>query len=615
MPVRHGNHSRTRAGAGRRKHGGPPPPAAHPPRQVRGRAPAPTGRYDRVVEASSDEQETEDHAEVRRSRRWAIAPVAAVAVLISGIGAWQLFDGDESVEKVHVAGPAHPSTGPVLEWTEFNPGLDDSDFLGPLEPLGDGRVLMRAFGDYSDGTVPASRFLVTENGVDWSDVPMPNEVSPVYHDLVGVRWLIAGYDLAGEISPVTGGAEDGNGQVLSQYRAFFSDDRGASWTESEFDFSSSSIEVPPTYEYLPFFVSAALTSGENMVIVFQGEDEGEDTGPDSGNGVSSGSEEDTRENPKAWIFASDGGAFEQVAEYDGWIHGRFIGGSFGTPAGFSLQRYVEGGTEQVPARSSTLASPGGRIWSETKSASPFALTALGPDGSLWRTVWLGTGYGLHRFDREETLTTEVVFDNSLPFGVAAGPSGLAVNAMTVPGIELFALPDQRITKDGYELRLNEPEGGFTLWDLATGAAVYECGREVLWVIGPASAGSVCEFRYPEDDNAEMDAVVLVFEDGQTGAELVSFTRGELLPTFPLWVITGLTIDGQEQEQWLGWSADGVEWGWQSPADAFGIDPRSEANEATVWLAVGDGFVLAQVQYVDNSPPYSSSTRWFIAQVP
>ena len=351
-----------------------------------------------------------------------------------------------------------------------------------------------------------------------------------------------------------------------------------------------------------------------MVIVLWGEEVGASTVPDSGSGAFSGSEGETGENRKSWIFASDGGTFEQVAEYDGSIYGGFFGWSFGTPAGFSLF-YVEDGTGHQPARPSTLTSPDGRIWSQSESAGRYVSTAFGPDGSQWRTTWLGAGYGLHRYDREGALTTEVALDNSLPFLVSAGPSGVAVNVMTIPGTDLFTLPDQRIAKEGYELRLNEPEGGFSLWDLATGTAVHECGREVLWAQTLVFAEGACEFVYPETDNADMESVVLVFEDKQTGAELASFTRGELLPSFPLWVITGLVVDGPEQEeQWLGWSVDGVEWGWQTPADAFGIEPY-EADDRLVELAVGDGFVLARIQHYDDYSPYLSRSHWFIAQAP
>jgi len=567
------------------------------------------------VEVSSDGGQAESAAKVGRGRRRAIAAVVAVVLVVGGFGVWRLVDRDGSDGEVHVTGPGGVSTGPVLEWAEFDPALEDADPSGFFESLGDGRIIMRTYRLEGDEAELGMRFLVTENGFDWSEVPIPTGLWPPQFDLSGNRWLVAGYDLRSEPGSLDEDTEDRDTRVLAGYRAFYSDDQGANWTESEIDFSSSSIQVPTTFDLLPYFVTAALTSGDHMVIVLQGDENDTTAALDSDSTVASRSGQESKKRSKARIFASDGGAFEQVAEYDGSIYSGVIGGSFSTPAGFSLSLNIEDATEQAPARPYTLTSSDGRIWNESEGAGSLSPTAFGPDGSLWRTAWLGTGYGLHRFDREGDLTTEVALDNALPFFVAAGPSGLVVNAMTVPGRNLFAIPDQRIAKEGYELRLNEPEGGFSLWDLATGIAVHECGPEVLWFPGWTPLEGDCGFTYPEDDNADVDAEVLVFEDMRTGGELVSFTRGELLPAFPLWVITGLVVDSPgEGEQWMGWSADGAEWGWQTPADAFGIDP-AEANEATVWLAVGDGFVLASVQQIDNSPPYSPSTRWFIAQVP
>ena len=538
--------------------------------------------------------------------------MAGVVLLAGGIGVWRLLDRGGSDNEIHVTDPAGASTGPVLEWTEFDPGLDNADALGILEPLGDGRILIQAHRFEGDEAGPGFRLLVTENGFDWSEVPIPTGLWPPHFDLSGDRWLVAGYDISTEPGSSNGDPEGDISRVLAGYRAFYSDDQGANWTESAIDFSSSSIQVPAEYDLLPYFVTAALASGDHMVIALQGDEAEASAASDSGNGVSRGSGKETRERPKARIFASDGGAFEQVAEYDGSIYSGVISGHVSTPAGFTLNLYVEGETEQEPARPYTLTSPNGRIWSQSEGAVPSYVTTRGPNGSLWRMVWLSTGYGLHHFDREGTLKAKVAFDNSLPFRVVAGPSGLAVNAVTLPGTDLFTLPDRRITKEGYELRLNEPEGGFTLWDLPAGAAVSECSREDLWARGLVPAEDDCQFTYPRDDNVEMDAEVLVFEDLQTGTELVSFTRGELSPTFPLWIITGLAVDGAEEEQWLGWSANGIEWSWQTPADAFGLDPY-KPDEVGVDLAVGDGFVLARLeQWSDHPLPQD---RWFIAQVP
>ena len=170
------------------------------------------------------------------------------------------------------------------------------------------------------------------------------------------------------------------------------------------------------------------------------------------------------------------------------------------------------------------------------------------------------------------------------------------------------MPSGRVAKDGHELRSNEPEGSITLWDLSAGTAVYELGPEILIEGFPEG---VREIEQPVDDE-NMDAVVLVFEDPETGDDLVSFTREELLP-IPFFFLN--TIEGSPQpEMWVGWSVQGVDWGWQTLADAFGIE-ADESGDPWVELAVGDGFVLARVQQINDSPPYSLTIRWFIARVP
>ncbi len=565
------------------------------------------------MDARPDGGQAKSPIQVGHPRRWALGVVAAVILFVGGIGAWVLLGGSGSDNGVHDSGPGGVSTGQVLEWAEFDPDLGDADIPGLFEPLEDGRILMSAHRLEGDEAELGLRLLVTENGFEWSEVPIPTGLWPPQFDLSGKRWLVAGNDIRRESDSSVRDPNGGDSPGLVEFRAFYSDDQGASWTESGFDYSSSSMQEPTTYDFPSYFPTAVLASGDHMVIVLQGDESDTSAGSDSDSAVAGRSGEESEMRPKARIFASDGGNFEQVAEYDGSIYNSIIFENVSTPAGFSLTLHVEGATEQAPFRPYTLTSPDGRTWSKSEGPLSFFPAALGPDGSQWKTAWTGTGYGLHQFDREGTLTTEVAFDNAIPFQVAAGRSGLAVNAAAFPGSNIFALPDKQIAKDGYELRLNEPEMGFTLWDLAAGAAVYECGPEVLWVRGFAPFEGDCRFKGPEDDDTEMDAEVLVFEDRESGVELVSFTRGELAPEFPLWIFTGLVFDSPDQEeQWLGWSADGAEWGWQTPADAFGIDP-AEADEPRVLLAVGDGFVLARMQqFSDQGLPQD---RWFIAQVP
>ena len=150
-----------------------------------------------------------------------------------------------------------------------------------------------------------------------------------------------------------------------------------------------------------------------------------------------------------------------------------------------------------------------------------------------------------------------------------------------------------MAKGGYELRYNEPEGGVTLWDLDAGAAVYVyeaadiMSEEPLQGVHAVSSG---------------DGLQVVFEDPETGADLVTFTAEDLASIF-MPAVDGsaapLTSDGYEPpEMWVGWSADGTFWGWQPTAEAFGIDD----GELWAEFAVGGDFVLARVQTIEVQVP-------------
>jgi len=95
---------------------------------------------------------------------------------------------------------------------------------------------------------------------------------------------------------------------------------------------------------------------------------------------------------------------------------------------------------------------------------------------------------------------------------------------------------------------------------------------------------------------------VVFEDPETGADLVTFTAEDLAPIF-MPAVDGstapLTSDGYEPpEMWMGWSADGTLWGWQPMAEAFGIDD----GELWAEFAVGGDFVLARVETIELQVP-------------
>ena len=106
----------------------------------------------------------------------------------------------------------------MLQWTEIDTGFVD---LFGIESVGDGRVIARAWHDTdtTENTYVAEMIVVTTNGTDWTELPMPAGIVPDHIDISGDRWVVAGPDA---------GSDPFDGALG---RAFFSDDGGASWTE------------------------------------------------------------------------------------------------------------------------------------------------------------------------------------------------------------------------------------------------------------------------------------------------------------------------------------------------------------------------------------------------
>ena len=519
--------------------------------------------------------------------------------------------------------PAELSSGPVLQWNEIDPGLAGHY---RIQSVGDGRVLAFTRGDSGGGVV------VTTNGTDWTELSVPDGIDLEHVGISGDRWLVAGRR---EGSP--------GGDMLE--RVFFSDDRGRTWTEIAPDFPSA----PSTPTPLPPYVlewsglASALVSGEHMVIVVWSRvdldlhalladrgllaDGKSLFGWFAGNGlvkIDVGDAYDP-ENPEAftragsesieltydqlalttdqqrlleghgdsWIrlFRSDGSTAELAAEYKGWG-----AAGVGTETGFVL--HVLGPLEVV------VESSDGRVWKEipTDAFEAYAPSPRGVDehGTIWSTVPLiGAATVVKNFSYGEDPTTVAILRGlDLNRGLAVGPAGLAATAQTLFDVRsndsVFRGLSGRVSKDGYELRYGEPPDGVTLWDLADDAAIYVFENEDLtdasWPPG------VREYR---GDGGEWSAGL--FQDPETRADLVTFTRHDLAYVFG----TG-SLFLEDSEIWIGWSEDGVAWGWQTVADAFGTTD----DQSRVRLAVGRDFVLALVQEA-----FAVEPRLFIARVP
>ena len=120
----------------------------------------------------------------------------------------------------------------------------------------------------------------------------------------------------------------------------------------------------------------------------------------------------------------------------------------------------------------------------------------------------------------------------------------------------------------------------------------------------------------------------MFEDPDTGEDLVAFTMDELEPWIedPNFLAT-TDIRPEQLEAWVGWSAGGTDWGWQTLSDAFGLAGLTDVEKefTNVELAVGNDFVLARVQAYQADPSDSSddnglmlagqTPRWFFAAMP
>ena len=551
--------------------------------------------------------------------------------------------------------PQITSTGPVLEWTEIDPGFDN---LFKLESVGDGRVIARAWND-GDGGFFGQRVVVSANGTDWIEVPIPEGLFPEQVNVSADRWV------------VTGRIPDVDRSDIGPDRVFFSDDQGVTWTEVAIDIPA---EASSPYAGLSLRASSVLVSGERIVVPlltfpsFDGQALLADLGllppgkrvifslptPD---GVSFtlidadapypysdltstafsltavyGALVFTDEHDLAYdeldltydevgltfdemfdltnpfdvlqtrFYVSDGSSGEVAASFDG-----LISSGAATGDGFTLITVDDSG-------GTVLSSPDGFAWSAGPSLGPdFFAGTVAADGTTW-TVTSGAGpsFAVQRATPGQGLATVAALDGFSDLGLlVVGPAGLVLTgtAQDIP----FGIGNEpvvsRVDRDGYELRYNEPEGGLTLWDLADGAAVYVFGPEDILTDTPPDG-----IRQVDDG----PSIALVFENPDTGEDLVTFTADDLAFLFGMASAQLDTAPGGEPErplQWVGWSPDGTRWGWQSLADAFGID------DSTIWaeFAVGQDFIVARVASWETSDPAAVSsaqpTRWFLATVP
>ena len=558
-----------------------------------------------------------------------------------------------------ITGSQQLSTGPVLEWTEIDPGFDD---LFALKPVGDGRVTARAWTEDEGEGLFGQRIVVSANGTDWTEVTLPEGLFPEQVNIASDRWVVTGLFL------------DSGRPEEAIDRVFFSDDHGSTWTELVLELPSTSMSP---YAFERWRASLVLVSGEQMVLALSGltmidgqallEDVGrlpvgkrvaftlptpdgvsftlidanaphpygsftstawglaavysrldEEALPEpiSEELVLTYDEVDFTEaelfdlfapeaGPLTRILASKGTTSEVVAGFEGWV----VSGA-ATEEGFIVTTLDNGGAR-------VLSSRDGLAWSEDPSLGPgFASGTVAADGTIWWVTFeAAESFDLQQARLGEVPTTVATFDG-LPLPLTVGPAGLVVVAERDLSRSLRrarGLPAEgRVARDGYELRYNESEGSLTLWDLAEDTVIYEFGPEEMQSDTPPDGVQVI------DDGR---AAGVVFEDPDTGAELVAFTEDDmafLVGMAAAELRSASSGDPDWPELWVGWSADGNAWGLQRLADAFGI------HDAVIWpeFAVGRDFVVVRVASFQPPNPADPTddgqvlpTRWFLARIP
>ncbi|WP_419845922.1 hypothetical protein [Candidatus Poriferisocius sp.] len=651
---------------------------------IRGRVDTPSAR----PPVSSIAERAAARAKARNARRTVVGIAASIALVAGGIAAWNALDDDQPTQVIVVdeppttsepaptadpvdglpdtppvtpadsSGPATPeslSTGPVLEWTEFDPASvfgADVTHIGRIHSVGDGRVLALVYGP------SGSQVLVSANGVDWAVVPMPPDFDPEHIDITSSRWLVTGLGANRGTFQGPGLLSDDQGPTPAsetapipslRHQAFFSDDQGATWTDLGFS-------LDPAEESAR--VAAALVSGENMVVAVNSRkhpdvasvivarglvpDKESIRGWTSVEGDTVSFTRDESSAPESFeltaeeeallfggireharLYYSDGGPAQVVAEFPGAATG-----GYGTDDGFHLALLGYYQDEQL------LTSSDGLQWSQApllySDGAPdwgYASWHSSPEQTIWTSGQTGRDY---RIELAEGVYAPP-FVAELPNGIAAvhrlavGPAGIATVAIPGGTPELLgASPELRLAQDGYELRYNEPVGGFTLWDLSEDAPVYEFDSEALDGNTPPEG-----FRPVEDESG--GSGYLVFQDPETGDDLVTFNLDDLEAA----LLESLPQPGDEPtpppdqpkqpDPWVGWSIDGSAWGWQTISDAFNV-ADSETEFANVELAVGADFVLARVETFEAEPSDATSDgdgtvsltgqppRWFIARI-
>ena len=208
------------------------------------------------------------------TRRVLVAMAATMAIMagclvtVTALGASDAAAATRSSTQIGPSGegepsPAQPSaamtpeelsTEPVLEWTEIDPDFDD---LLAFESLDSGRVIAWVWGTGDGSAMDDIRVVYTDNGTDWTELPLPDEIGTGEVVNSGDRWLAYGW------------AYDFDESQELVERVFLSDDRGATWTELNISVPPDSPQEVSSCERFLYVDSASITD-DGIVLDLSG---------------------------------------------------------------------------------------------------------------------------------------------------------------------------------------------------------------------------------------------------------------------------------------------------------------------------------------------------------
>ena len=498
--------------------------------------------------------------------------------VVAGDDAFNLWDStpdtcavESPSDSLEVAAPPDvsqmPSPGPALQWTRVPSPVEagvSTKIISSASKPPDGRVYILTTEE------DRNRLLVTADGVDWNELPLPTDVDPEFLQVTDEHWVIAG-------PAINGDSDDGNQgpRELLERREFpldrvvVSDDGGVSWVEVPVD-----PQTPPLWSDQHLYTLDLMASGEQIALVtlvrpvmrlddvlaargllqtneeawFGGFEDGEvvvgirEAGALKASDVTGPlnllrlplddldlTERDLelvrrsdRIDPAylgyVRVYAGDRDGLEIAAEFDG-------GSVHGTSTEDAFMLAVD---PEAPSGWRLLASADGRTWDEIYSADPslsLPLAGLGPDGRALAVV------GSSR--QPQTVVT---------LGCGQPPMPVAA----------FHLPE---SKGSWRANLV----------VAGGPA------------GLVAIQSSQEFEVSKTDVTEQDGT-------PTEIEITEYKR---------------------REDRALWSPGGRTWSALDTQQAFGVDLTS----STFRFAVGHDFVLVRVKAPEMNPV------WYVAEVP